>query len=114
VHEHSPEVCYSVLTAGSHILPHHGVTNTRLVTHLALVVPEDCAIIVGGETRGWQEGRCFTFDDTFEHEAWNRSGKTRVVMLMDIWNPYLTEVEREALTMLVPAVGDFNHTAGVS
>lgn len=113
VRDHSPEVCYSVLTAGSHILPHHGVTNTRLVTHLALIVPEDCALVVGGEPHGWEEGRCFTFDDTFEHEAWNRSNRTRVVMLMDVWNPYLTEVEREALTMLVPAIGEFNETAGV-
>ena len=62
---------------------------------------------------GWQEGRCFTFDDTFEHEAWNRSAKTRVVMLMDVWNPYLTEVEREALAALVPAIGEFNEAAGI-
>ncbi|HET7923452.1 MAG TPA: aspartyl/asparaginyl beta-hydroxylase domain-containing protein, partial [Rhodanobacteraceae bacterium] len=54
-----------------------------------------------------------TFDDTFEHEAWNRTGKTRVVMLMDVWNPYLTEVEREALTALVPAIGEFNDAAGI-
>jgi len=114
VRDHSPESCYSVLTAGSHILPHHGVTNTRLVTHLALVVPEgDIQLHVSGESTGWQEGRCFTFDDTFEHEAWNRSGKTRVVMLMDVWNPYLTEVEREALAALVPAIGEFNDAAGV-
>ena len=113
VREHSPEVCYSVLTAGSHILPHHGVTNSRLVTHLPLIVPEDCALVVAGEARGWQEGHCFTFDDTFEHEAWNRSGKTRVVMLMDVWNPHLTEVERDALTTLIVAIGEFNHAAGI-
>ena len=113
VREHSPEVCYSVLTAGSHILPHHGVTNSRLVTHLPLIVPDDCALVVAGESRGWDEGHCFTFDDTFEHEAWNRSGKTRVVVLMDVWNPYLTDVERDALTMLIPAIGDFNHAAGL-
>ena len=113
VREHSPEVCFSVLTAGSHILPHHGVTNSRLVTHLALIVPDDCALVVGGEARGWEEGRCFTFDDTFEHEACNRSGKTRVVMLMDIWNPHLAEVERDALTALIPAIGEFNHAAGI-
>jgi len=89
------------------------VTNTRLVTHLPLIVPDHCAIKVGGEERVWREGECFTFDDTFEHEAWNRSERTRVVMLMDIWNPYLTEVEREALTALVPAIGDFNHAAGI-
>jgi len=113
VRDHSPETCYSVLTAGSHILPHHGVTNTRLVTHLALIVPEDCALVVGGEAHGWEEGRCFTFDDTFEHEAWNRGAKTRVVMLMDVWNPYLTEVEREALQALVVAIGEFNLEAGI-
>jgi tetratricopeptide (TPR) repeat protein len=114
VRDHSPEVCYSVLTAGSHILPHHGVTNTRLVTHLALVVPEgDLALHVSGESHGWEEGRCFTFDDTFEHEAWNRSDRTRVVMLMDVWNPYLSDVERKALETLVPAIGDFNGAAGL-
>jgi aspartate beta-hydroxylase len=114
VRDHSPESCYSVLTAGSHILPHRGVTNTRLVTHLGLVVPKgDIRLHVSGESTGWQEGRCFTFDDTFEHEAWNRSDGTRVVMLMDVWNPHLTEVEREALTLLVPAIGEFNDAAGV-
>jgi aspartate beta-hydroxylase len=114
VRDHSPESCYSVLTAGSHILPHRGVTNTRLVTHLALVVPEgDIQLHVSGESTGWEEGHCFTFDDTFEHEAWNRSAKTRVVMLMDVWNPYLTDVEREALTALVPAIGEFNDAAGI-
>jgi aspartate beta-hydroxylase len=113
IRAHAPEVCFSVLAPGTHILPHHGVTNTRLVTHLPLIVPDNCAIRVGGEEHAWREGRCVTFDDTFEHEAWNRSGRTRVVMLMDVWNPYLTEVEREALGVLVPAIGDFNEAAGL-
>ncbi|HEX7915359.1 aspartyl/asparaginyl beta-hydroxylase domain-containing protein [Rudaea sp.] len=114
IREHAPEICFSVLTPGTHILPHRGVTNTRLVTHLPLIVPENCAIVVGGEKREWREGECFTFDDTFEHEAWNRGASTRVVMLMDCWNPYLTEVEREAVTLLVGAIGDFNRAAGIN
>lgn len=114
VRDHSPEVCFSVLTPGSHILPHRGVTNTRLVTHLPLVVPEgDLALHVSGETMRWQEGRCFTFDDTFEHEAWNRSSETRVVVLLDVWNPGLTEVEREAVAALTAGIGDFNREAGL-
>jgi aspartate beta-hydroxylase len=114
VREHSPEVCFSVLTAGSHILPHHGVTNTRVVTHLPLVVPDgDLALSVAGELLRWQEGRCFSFDDTFEHEAWNRSDGTRVVMLLDAWNPHLTEIEREAVTALIGGIGDFNRAAGL-
>ncbi|HEX3896725.1 MAG TPA: aspartyl/asparaginyl beta-hydroxylase domain-containing protein [Rudaea sp.] len=111
--EHAPEVCFSVLTPGTHILPHHGSTNTRLVTHLPLVVPPDCAIKVGGELHAWEEGRCITFDDTFEHEAWNRSDQTRTVLIMDVWNPYLTDIEKGAVTALIEAIRSFNRSSGV-
>ncbi|MGH8398738.1 MAG: aspartyl/asparaginyl beta-hydroxylase domain-containing protein, partial [Gammaproteobacteria bacterium] len=94
VAEHSPETFFSVLKPGAHIPPHTGVINTRLVTHLPLIIPPDCGIRVGNETRGWKEGECIVFDDTFEHEAWNKSDQTRVVLIFDIWNPFLTEVER--------------------
>ncbi|TAN07806.1 MAG: tetratricopeptide repeat protein [Rhodanobacteraceae bacterium] len=110
---HAPEVLFSILTPGSHILKHHGVTNTRLVTHLPLIIPEDCAISVGGIEHAWQEGRCVTFDDTFEHEAWNRSDKLRAVMILDAWHPDLTEAERAAVALLVGGIGDFNQAARV-
>jgi aspartate beta-hydroxylase len=102
---HGPEVLYSVFTPGTHLLPHRGVTNTRLVAHLPLAVPEDCALRVGGELHVWQEGRVVVFDDTYEHEAWNRSPRTRVVMIFDIWNPHLTDVERVAVAELIPRMG---------
>jgi aspartate beta-hydroxylase len=107
VREHGPEVLYSVFTPGTHLLPHKGVTNTRLVGHLPLLVPPDCALRVGGEIHEWQPGRVVVFDDTYEHEAWNRSKQTRVVMIFDVWNPHLTEPERAALAELVPGIGDF-------
>lgn len=113
IREHAPEVLYSLLTPGAHILPHRGVTNTRLVTHLPLIVPEHCALRVGGVDHVWQEGRCVVFDDTYEHEAWNRSGQTRVVLILDTWHPDLSEAERAALTDLVGAIGDFNQRAGL-
>jgi aspartate beta-hydroxylase len=105
VPEHGPEVLYSVFTPGTHLLPHRGVTNARLVAHLPLIVPEECALRVGGELHHWQEGRVVVFDDTYEHEAWNRSTRNRVVMIFDIWNPYLTEVERLAIAELIPQMG---------
>ncbi|KGM57427.1 hypothetical protein N799_08300 [Lysobacter arseniciresistens ZS79] len=103
---HGPEALFSVLGPGSHILPHTGVTNTRVVTHLPLLVPEGCTIRIADQRHDWREGRCVTFDDTFEHEAWNNSDRTRVVLLFDVWNPHLTEVEREAVTELVVAIGE--------
>lgn len=110
IRDHAPETLFSVLRAGTHILPHRGVTNTRVVTHLPLIIPDDCALRVGGETHVWQPGRCVTFDDTFEHEAWNRSSETRVVLIFDNWNPDLSEAERAAVTDLVEAIGDFNQS----
>lgn len=108
IHEHAPEVCFSVLSPGTHILPHHGVSNVRAVVHLPLLVPPDCALQVGGELHAWREGRCVAFDDTYRHEAWNRSDGTRVILLMDAWNPHLTEPERDAVAELIQGIGEFN------
>lgn len=110
VRDHGPEVLFSVFTAGTHLLPHRGVTNTRIVAHLPLIVPKDCALNVAGELHEWQEGRIVVFDDTYEHEAWNRSQSIRVVLIFDLWNPFMTEVERLAVAELTASIGDFRKT----
>ncbi len=108
IRDQAPEICFSVLAPGSHIKPHHGVTNTRVVLHLPLIVPADCALnIVNGEPHHWKEGEPMMFDDTFQHEAWNRSSETRVILLMDAWNPHLTDVEKRAVKQLVESISDF-------
>ena len=109
----APEVMFSVLAPGTHILPHRGVTNTRVVCHLPLVVPEGCALVVGGERHEWREGVAVLFDDTYEHEAWNRGSETRVVLIADVWNPHLTAAEREAVSVLAGAMTAFNEAAGI-
>jgi aspartate beta-hydroxylase len=109
----APEVMFSVLAPGTHILPHRGVTNTRVVCHLPLIVPEGCAITVGGEMREWRVGEAMAFDDTYEHEAWNRGSATRVVLIIDVWNPNLTAAERDAVAALAEIMGDFNRAAGI-
>jgi aspartate beta-hydroxylase len=109
VRDHGPEVCFSIMRPGAHILPHRGITNTRAVLHLGLEIPDGCALhLLGVLEQHWQRGRCFAFDDTFEHEAWNRSDTTRVVLLGDIWNPFLRPVEREVVAALVARIGDFH------
>lgn len=106
----APTVFFSILQAGKHIPPHTGVTNTRTIIHLPLVVPPGCTFRVGGETREWSEGEAFAFDDTIEHEAWNRSDRDRAVLILDCWNPYLSEHEREMICRLF-AVADAQKTA---
>jgi aspartate beta-hydroxylase len=82
------------MTPGTHIKPHRGTTNLRVLCHLALRIPRgDCAIRVGGEARPWREGRCIVFDDYYEHEAWNFTAEDRIVLMLDLWHPDLTGPE---------------------
>lgn len=74
---------FSCLAPGTHIDPHTGYPDGLLRCHLGVVVPEACGLRVAHEVRHWREGRCLVFDDTAEHEAWNRSDRTRVVLLLD-------------------------------
>ena len=81
---------FSRLAPGAHIVPHRGYEGYSgyvLRLHLGLDVPAGCGIRVGTETKGWQEGKCLVFDDSFEHEAWNRGDRTRTVLLCDFLNP---------------------------
>ena len=102
----SPMALFSLLRPGAHIAPHHGLLNTRLICHLPLVVPPDCALRVGNSTRIWDPGKALIFDDSIEHEAWNRSGETRVILLFEIWRPEISENERAALTAVFEAITD--------
>lgn len=100
----TPSVHFSVLRPGARIPPHHGMLNTRLICHLPLIVPPGCALRVGGETRRWEDRKALIFDDSIEHEAWNESAETRVILLFDIWRPELTEVERRAVAAMFQAI----------
>lgn len=105
---HAPEAFFSILQPGTHIPPHVGLANTKLAVHLALAIPENCSITVGGETRTWHEGRVLVFDDSFRHEARNDSDAVRAVLITEIWNPQLTEAERESVRAII-AVGEDLH-----
>ncbi|MFM5908015.1 MAG: aspartyl/asparaginyl beta-hydroxylase domain-containing protein [Novosphingobium sp.] len=97
IHGRAPNAFFSMLRPHSHIPPHTGVTNTRAIIHLALDIPPGCTFRVGNETREWVEGKAFAFDDTIEHEATNPSDRRRAVLIIDTWNPHLSERERQAL-----------------
>jgi hypothetical protein len=107
IQERSPMALYSVLEPGTHIAPHYGMLNTRLICHIPLVLPADCALRVGCETRPWQAGEALVFDDSFEHEAWNRSDQRRLILLFEIWRPKISEDERSALTTIFEAINEY-------
>jgi len=48
-------------------------------------------------------GEAWVFDDTIEHEAWNDSDQVRVILIIDVWNPFLTEAERRLVDTMMAA-----------
>lgn len=88
---------FSAVSPGGHIPSHCGPWNCRLTCHLGLLIPPGSEMRVGTEIRSWHEGKCLVFDDSFEHEVWNRSLKSRYILLFDIWHPDLSDAEVELL-----------------
>jgi aspartyl/asparaginyl beta-hydroxylase (cupin superfamily) len=107
----SPAAMFSVLSPRTRIPPHTGVANTRLVLHMPLIVPDGCGFRVGSQTRPWKVGEAWVFDDTVEHEAWNDSDAQRIILICDVWNPYLSEEERELVAQVMAAMDAFSGTA---
>jgi aspartate beta-hydroxylase len=105
----APTAFFSILKPHTRIPPHTGVTNSRAIIHLPLIVPEGCGFRVGGETRSWNVGEAFAFDDTIEHEAWNDSNEMRAVLIFDVWNPHLTAVEQTMIQRFFAASDASKH-----
>lgn len=80
---------FSILSPGKKIPPHRGPYRGVVRYHLPLLVPRhgECGIRVGDETASFQEGVALMFDDTYEHEVWNNTDETRVVLFLDIMRP---------------------------
>ena len=95
-----PTAMFSILEPKTRIPPHTGSNNVRTTVHLPLVVPVGCGFRVGAETRRLEEGKAWAFDDTIEHEAWNDSAQPRAILILDTWNPLLTEAERAAVRVI--------------
>jgi aspartyl/asparaginyl beta-hydroxylase (cupin superfamily) len=106
----SPTAVFSILDAKTRIPAHTGVSNTRLIVHLPLIVPPGCGFRVGAERREWDPGKAFVFDDTFEHEAWNDSDVPRAVLILDIWSPHVSLAERDMVRQVTADVGEFYGT----
>ena len=103
----APVAMFSALEPHTHIPAHTGSTNVRLLTHLPLILPGEARFRVGNDMRRWRMGEAWVFDDTIEHEAWNNADEMRVILIFDVWNPYLEAGERDLVSALMTARNDF-------
>lgn len=80
---------FSILAPGTHIPEHRGVTKGLITCHLGLIVPRDGDVRMRVHDRivRWAEGETLVFDDTYQHEVWNDTANTRVVLLIQFERP---------------------------
>jgi ornithine lipid ester-linked acyl 2-hydroxylase len=80
---------FSILAPGTHIPAHRGVTKGLITCHLGLIVPRDGDVRMRVDDRivRWAEGETLVFDDTYDHEVWNDTDHTRVVLLIQFRRP---------------------------
>lgn len=101
-------VFFSNLGSGAKIAPHNAPTNLRLRIHLPIVVAANndvdaetglpkCGIRVANSIRSYRENNALVLDDAYDHEVWNETSENRVVLLVDIWHPDVTQAEKEAV-----------------
>ncbi|KAL3920040.1 MAG: hypothetical protein SGILL_003457 [Bacillariaceae sp.] len=113
---------FSTLSGKSKIQAHTAPMNLRLRLHLPLIVPKSnnttdtasnvseassweddrpaCGIRVGPLVREWKEGSALVLDDSYNHEVWNDTDESRVILLVDIWHPDIPPVEKKAIVDL--------------
>jgi len=107
----APTVNFSALQPHTRIPTHTGSTNTRLLAHLPLVLPGPARFRVGNHERPWRIGEAWVFDDTIEHEAWNDADELRVILIIDVWNPFLSEAEKALVSAMFLAARAFRNGA---
>lgn len=95
----------SFLGPGSRIKGHSDKVNFVVTLYLPLF-SGGAWISFGGHARRWTDGRCMAADSSYYHESVNASDRWRGLMLVDLWHPELTEVERLVLGVAVPRIND--------
>lgn len=103
----APTAIFSALQPHTHIPAHTGSSNVRLLVHLPIILPGPARFRVGNTVKSWEMGKAWVFDDTIEHEAWNDADSLRVILIFDVWNPYLDDKEKVLITEMMKAQRDF-------
>lgn len=71
----------------THLKPHYGDSDAIYRIHIPIDIPAqlpECGITVDGITKPWLENELLVFCDAYLHEAWNRTDKMRIIIILDV------------------------------
>lgn len=92
----------SILHPGGWVKPHSDNYNFTLTCHLALDVPDNTQLTVGGVPQSWEEGKCWVFDHCYTHHGYNHGDRMRVVLILNVWHFDLSPKEIQCLKQFQP------------
>lgn len=80
---------FAELPAGGQLNAHRDPYAGSIRYHLGLSTPNDdaCYIDVDGQRHSWRDGQGVIFDETYIHEAHNRTDRNRIILFCDIERP---------------------------
>lgn len=97
---------FSCISQNTRVEAHYGSTNVRLRCHITLEKGGHCTLTAGDECVAYEDGKVIVFDDSFKHSVVHERGdsgiddKNRIILILDLWHPEVTEVERKAIRYL--------------
>jgi beta-hydroxylase len=82
---------FAELPPGGLLNPHRDPFAGSLRYHLGLVTPNDdrCYIDVDGIRHSWRDGKGVIFDETYVHDAYNKTDKNRIILFCDVERPLI-------------------------
>jgi len=104
---YGPTAFFSSLEPKTRIPPHAGATNARALAYLPLVAPPGTYVRAGSDMRPCVAGEVLVFDDTLETEIRNESDTRLVGLVFDVWNPLLSDAERELVRTATAGVREY-------
>jgi beta-hydroxylase len=80
---------FAELPPGGKLNPHRDPFAGSLRYHLGLATPnqDECYINVDGVPYSWRDGECVMFDETYVHEAYNKTQEDRIILFCDVERP---------------------------
>ena len=80
---------FAELPPGGQLNPHRDPFAGSLRYHLGLATPNDdlCYIDVDGIRHSWRDGQGVIFDETYIHDAYNKTQQNRIILFCDVERP---------------------------
>jgi len=86
---HCFQAWFSIMEGGQNIAPHHTRSYGYLRYHTGFVIPKDKPpkIRIKDQYHTWQERTSILFDNSWEHQVYNESQESRVILITDVLRP---------------------------